>query len=238
MEFYQQRLEDLISDIPTERVCGRILCEIFDRTDFREAFYQAPAARVHHQNYPGGLLEHTINVTCLALALADAYATAPGEGLSFNNYILPVDRPLLITAGLLHDIGKIETYQFSPLPEITEANRWEGHLVISYGIVRQYARSYVENPPYTGAKDEIQKLLHCILSHHGSLEYGSPVLPACVEALLLSQADLTDSRLASLHQAAVEIRSRQPEARWVPRELHFPGGIFIGDWKDREFESD
>jgi 3'-5' exoribonuclease len=123
---------------------------------------------------------------------------------------LPIDRTLLIAAGLLHDIGKIDTYTMTPLPDITDAHRFEGHLAISYAIVRELARPLRENPPYPGAVDEIDKLMNCILSHHGHLEFGSPVLPACIEAFLLSQADLTDARVASIVSGAAEALRRDP----------------------------
>ena len=226
--FYHRKLESLIEQTDGERVAAQVLREVFDRTDFRESFYRAPAAIAHHQSYPGGLLEHTLNVTALALALADAYASGSREGLTFNSERLTVDRTLIISAGLLHDIGKVQTYRFAPLAEPTDANRFEGHLSISYAIVSELARPYRENPAYDGAREEIDKLMNCILSHHGSLEFGSPVLPACAEAFILSQADLTDARLASFVTEGNKTLRQNPEAQWV-RLPHFPSGLFIGD---------
>ena len=228
--FYRGRLDELIGQIPAERVCGLVVREIFDRAGFREAFYNSPAAYIHHQNYPGGLLEHTVNVTSLALALADCYAAADHPGLTFNAIPLPIDRPVLAAAGLLHDVGKVQTYRFDPLPSTTDAHSWEGHLAISYAVVRSQAAPLMENPPYAGALDETNKLLHCILSHHGTLEYGSPVTPACAEALLLAQADMTDARLADIAQLGAETLGRNPDTRWLVRSNQFPNGVFIGDW--------
>jgi 3'-5' exoribonuclease len=234
-DYYVKRLDALIGQIDPERACGQVLCAIYDDAGFREAFYHAPAAKVHHQNYPGGLLEHTVNVTTLALALADAYAPPPaGTGLSFNRFRVPIDRQVLLAAGLLHDIGKIQTYRFSPLADVTETNAWEGHLVISYETVKSHARPMLEQPPYPGAADELNKLLHCILAHHGTLEYGSPVPPSCVEAFLLSQADMTDARVADIVEAAREGLGNAPATRWLGRQFHFPGGVFVGDWPRAE----
>lgn len=227
-EFYIKRLEALLEEVDPARVSAQVLTQIFDRADFREAFYKAPAAMRHHQNYEGGLLEHTLNVTGLALALADAYAPGPG-GLTVNSLAPTIDRTLLIAAGLLHDIGKISTYSLNLVVDVTDANSFEGHLPISYAIVREVAWPLREAAPYPGAADEIDKLLNCILSHHGTLEFGSPVLPACIEAYLLSQADVVDARVASLVQEGTELLKRDPAARWL-RHFHFPGGIFIGDW--------
>lgn len=228
--FYRQRLEELIESTSPERTPGIILREIFDRAGFRENFFHLPAAYRHHQNYPGGLLEHTLNVTTLALTLADAYAGPGRTGLTFNRACLPIDRDVLIAAGLLHDIGKLQTYRFDPMPEVNEINSWEGHLALSYAQTRQIAQPMLDDPPYETAVDEIEKLLHCILAHHGSLEFGSPVVPACAEAFILSQADMTDARLAEIAEAGTAAVSRTPETRWLPRNFHFPGGIFVGDW--------
>jgi 3'-5' exoribonuclease len=205
---------------------------IYDRAGFREAFYKAPAARDHHQAYPGGLLEHTVNVATVALAMADAYARPSAPGLTFNSDLIHVDRQVLIAAALLHDVGKVETYCFSPLPEVTEAQRWEGHLVISYAWVREAAAPLLAEMPESA--DEINKLLHCILAHHGQLEYGSPTVPACAEAFLLSQADMTDARLAEIAESGAEALARDSQARWLPRNNHFPGGVFIGGWDGKD----
>ncbi|MEN6627059.1 MAG: HD domain-containing protein [Candidatus Sumerlaeia bacterium] len=228
MAEYQRRLEALIEQTDPSRAVGMILRMIYDRAGFREAFYKSPAARDHHQAYPGGLLEHTVNVTTLALAIADAYDQA-GAGLTFNHGRLPIDRQVLIAAGLLHDIGKVDTYCYSPLPEVTEAQRWEGHLVISYAWVREAAAPLMAEMPESA--DEINCLLHCILAHHGQLEYGSPTVPACAEAFILSQADMTDARLAEIAESGAAALEKDPSARWLPRSMHFGGGIFIGGWK-------
>lgn len=226
MTEYRRRLEELIEQTDPDRAVGMVLRMIYDRAGFREALYKSPAARDHHQAYPGGLLEHTVNVTTLALAIADAYGAG---GLTFNNEALPIDRQVLIAAGLLHDVGKVETYCFSPLPEVTEAQRWEGHLVISYAWAREAAAPLMIEMPE--AADEINRLLHCILAHHGQLEFGSPTVPACAEAFILSQADMTDARLAEIAECGAQALERDPQTRWLPRSMHFGGGVFIGGWK-------
>lgn len=226
--FYRRKLDELIDKTDPERPAGLLLREVFDSAGFREAFYSAPAARDHHQNYPGGLLEHTVNVTSVALTIADAYATPGCAGLTFNQGCLPLDRQVLIAAGLLHDIGKLETYHFTPLPEVTETNQWEGHLVLSYYTVRRIAEPMLAAAT-PEAKDEISKLLHCILSHHGLLEYGSPVTPVCAEAFVLSQADVIDARLAEIATAGLEALTKDPATRWLRNQFHFRS-LFIGDW--------
>lgn len=229
-EFYRAKLEALLEEADSTRVAAQVLFDLFDRVGFREAFLAAPAAAMHHQSYAGGLLEHTINVTMLALGLAEAYSPIDAsEGLTINSMQLPVDRTLLISAGLLHDIGKVDTYSMQPLADVTDANRFEGHLAISYALVREAAAPILADPPYDGARDELDKLFNCVLSHHGQLEFGSPILPACVEAFFLSQADLTDARISSIVESGYADRTMDPEARWT-RPPHYRGGMFIGDW--------
>lgn len=228
--FYMRRLEELIEQTDPERVSGMALREVFDSGSFRENFYNAPAAKSRHQNYPGGLLEHTLNVTSLALALADAYTGGPAGAapLTFNCERLPVDRSLLISAGLLHDIGKLDTYRFAPLPDVTDANQFEGHLPIGYAIVREITNPMKASPPHPGAADEVDKLLNCILSHHGTLEFGSPVTPCCVEAVLLSSADIADARFSEIATQGHLALAQNPSARWV--KTHHFQQMFIGDW--------
>ncbi len=226
---YQARLKAFFDRLDPGRVSARIARDIFARPGFCEAFALAPAATSHHQQYPGGLLEHTINVTTLALGLAEMYAGPNGPGLTIGGQTLPVDRGLLIAAGLLHDVGKIQTYTFAPAADVTDAHRFEGHLALGYAWVRAVAAPLREKPPYPGAVDEIDKLLNCILSHHGQLEFGSPVLPACVEAFLLSVADVADARVASIVGEGRQLLRQNPSARWL-QHPHFPGGMFIGDW--------
>lgn len=237
-EYYERLFAELLGSIPKDRVCGQVARTMFQRPGLCEAFFNAPAARDFHQAYPGGLLEHTLNVTSLALALADAYAAPGRPGLTFNQTLVYVDRPLLIAAGLLHDIGKTATYRFSPQPEVTPVNNWEGHLPLGYAWVREAAAPLMAAPPYPAALDEISKLLHCILAHHGSLEFGSPVVPACAEAFLLAQADMTDARMAEIAQLGHETLERDPQTQWLARNMHFRGGIYVGDWPRAALDSE
>jgi len=134
-DFYDRTLQRLLEEVDRNRVSAKILHSFFDDADFRLGFMEAPAATRHHQAYAGGLFEHTLNVTCVALALADVYSNGKQKGLTFNGEPLVVDRTLLASAGLLHDLGKIQTYRLRPIAEATDANRFEGHLPISYALI-------------------------------------------------------------------------------------------------------
>jgi hypothetical protein len=105
-------------------------------------------------------------------------------------------------------------------------------LAIGYAQARARAESLLGTEPSVEAAAELAKLLHCILAHHGKLEFGSPVAPACVEAYILSQADVTDARLAEIAEGAAQAIGQRADARWLGRSLHFPSGVFIGDWTE------
>lgn len=151
---------------------------ILDTDGVRDAFQKAPAAKGIHHNYIGGLLEHTLYIIRAANAVYPIY-----QHLGLN-------RDLLITGALLHDIGKIYEYSFSRIIEMTPMGRLVGHVYLSTHIVDQ-AVSRIEGFP-----DELRlQILHIILGHHGQLEYGSPKLPMTKEAMLLHMLDDLDAKL-------------------------------------------
>jgi 3'-5' exoribonuclease len=146
---------------------GQIAQEIID----------APAAKSFHHAYVGGLLEHILSMTKVAELLAGHY---PG-----------VDRDLLIAAVLLHDIGKLEELQNRDSAiDYTDAGRLLGHISMTFAMVGDTARRQKDFP-----EQLLLHLQHCILSHHGRLEFGSPVLPMTVEAFLLSMVDDLDAKM-------------------------------------------
>lgn len=142
---------------------------------FLPRFLDAPAARSMHHAYIGGLLEHTLSMAYLANILAEHYPY--------------VNKDLLITGVLLHDMGKTEEYSIDGSFGFSEDGRLVGHIVRGVILIEQ-AAAELDFPP-----DELRQLLHLILSHHGTLEWGSPVKPKTIEAILLHQIDLLDSRV-------------------------------------------
>ena len=142
-----------------------------------EQFSIAPAAKKMHHAYIGGLLEHTLSVTGLAVRLADHY---PG-----------LERDVLITGALLHDLAKIREFSFDALPfDYTDQGRLLGHLVIGVDMVRQAAADVEELAP-----QQLDQICHLILSHHGRHEFGAPVLPMTQEAILLHHLDDMDAKM-------------------------------------------
>src|SRR6195952_3947655 len=142
-------------------------------------FRDAPAAKVYHQAYRHGLLEHTLSVAQAVSAAANFF---PG-----------IDRDVAVTGALLHDIGKTVAYNDDPLAiDLTDAGRLQGEIPLGYYTVR---RAIEDLPGFDPAR--AQCVLHIILSHHGSLEHGSPVVPATREAVLVHMIDNLGGRLGS-----------------------------------------
>lgn len=161
----------------------RKLLESLFMTDeeFAKKFCRSSAAKSVHHGFVGGLLEHTLGVT----KLCDYYCTA-----------YPIlKRDLLLTAAMCHDIGKVR--ELSPFPEndYTDEGQLLGHIVMGSQMVAAKAAKVPGFP-----KDLLNQLQHCILAHHGKYEYGSPKIPALVEALALNYADDTDAKLETFKE--------------------------------------
>jgi len=155
----------------------QLLNAIFiDNTAVKSAFLHHSAARTNHHAYLGGLCEHSLNVAQICEFLAPRYKY--------------VNRDLLIAAALLHDIGKI--YELSEFPEnaYTDAGQLLGHITMGAQLVTDEIAKISDFPA------ELKNLLlHCLLSHHGKREYGSPIVPKVIEAFILNKADETDAHI-------------------------------------------
>lgn len=159
---------------------------------FAARFRKASAAKSVHHGFIGGLLEHTLSVT----KLCDYYCTA-----------YPIlNRDLLLTAAICHDMGKTREISAFPLNDYTDEGQFLGHIVIGSEMVSQKAREIAGFPPML----EMQ-LKHCILSHHGEYEYGSPKKPALIEAVALNHADDTDAKMETF----TEILESTQETGWI-----------------------
>ena len=147
--------------------------------DFLKSFEEHSAAKTVHHGFIGGLMEHTLSVTRLCDYMAGAYPV--------------IKRDLLITAALLHDVGKTRELSSFPLNDYTDEGQLLGHIVIGAQMIHDLAKKIPGFPV-----DLENQLVHCILAHHGELEYGSPKKPALVEAVALNLADNTDARMETL----------------------------------------
>lgn len=147
-----------------------------ENADLADKFKKSSAAKTVHHGFIGGLLEHTLGVT----RLCDQYAVL---------YPL-LNRDLLISAAMLHDIGKLKELSLYPENDYTDEGQLLGHIVIGCQMIGEVADK-IENFPVK-TKHELQ---HCILAHHGEYEYGSPKKPAIMEAVALNFADNTDAKM-------------------------------------------
>lgn len=159
---------------------------------FAARFRKASAAKSIHHGFIGGLLEHTLSVA----KLCDYYCTA-----------YPIlNRDLLLTAAICHDIGKV--HEISPFPtnDYTDAGQFLGHIVVGSEMVGKKA---AEIPGFPEMLE--MQLKHCILAHHGEFEYGSPKKPTLIEAVALSHADDTDAKMETF----TEILQSSQETGWL-----------------------
>jgi 3'-5' exoribonuclease len=207
-------LERLESDLREllETVQSPQLRELLDRffgagSPVWERFRDAPAAKVYHQAYRHGLLEHTVSVARAVSAAANFF---PG-----------IDREVAVAGALLHDIGKTEAYNEDPLAiDLTDAGRLQGEIPLGYYLVR---REMEEIPGFDPAL--AQALLHIILSHHGSLEHGSPVAPATREAVLVHMIDNLGGRLGSFDRLERELPDGES---WSSYDRALAGSAYFG----------
>ena len=179
---FEQMVADVRSLIATVQSppLRALLRRVFAEDSERWARWsEAPAAKHYHQAYRHGLLEHCLSV---AQAVSAVSATFPG-----------IDRDVAVTGALLHDIGKIEAYEsVGDGIEMTDAGRLQGEIPLGYHMVRREIERIPGFPPAIA-----QAVLHIILSHHGSLEHGSPVVPCTREATLVHMMDNLGGRLGS-----------------------------------------
>lgn len=190
-----------------------LLARVFGEGSELWASYRvAPAAKYYHQAYRHGLLEHSLGV---AQAVSAISATFPG-----------VDRDVAVTGALLHDLGKLEAYTEDPdCIDLTDAGRLHGEIALGYYRIRRMIEDIEGFPP-----ELAQAVGHIILSHHGTLEHGSPVVPCTREATLVHMIDNLGGRLGSFDRIEKELA---PGRRWSPFDRAIGGGAFFAGRADQ-----
>ena len=186
-------LRELLATVRNPHLAA-LLEEVFGETsETWERFRCAPAAKHYHQAYRHGLLEHSLTVAQSVSAIS---ATFPG-----------IDRDVAVTGALLHDIGKLDAYTSDPMAiEMTDLGKLQGEIPLGYYRVRRIIDGLPGFPDTLAAA-----VLHIILSHHGKLEHGSPVVPCTREATLVHMIDNLGGRLGSFDRLEKEL----PEgAQW------------------------
>ena len=190
-EMYQELL-DYINKIENKYLKQLMRMFFVEDESFIKRFKQSSAAKTVHHGFVGGLLQHTLSVT----KLCDYYCSA---------YPL-LNRDLLISAAICHDIGKTREISLFPQNDYTDEGQFLGHIVIGTEMVGEKINK-IEGFPVLLASE----LKHCILAHHGEYEFGSPKKPAIMEAVALNFADNTDAKM----QTFTEILENTTETGWM-----------------------
>ena len=171
--------------------------EFLADTELMEKFCNAPGGMKLHHNYIGGLLEHTHNMLCAALAILPLYPDVQSD---------------LVLAGIfLHDMGKTEELSYDMAFSYTDSGQLIGHIVKTVLMVNQKADALRAKGTQID-QTILDALGHIILSHHGAFEFGSPKLPATAEAFMVYFIDDLD---AKLNQVTIAIDSEQSDSNWT-----------------------
>jgi 3'-5' exoribonuclease len=176
-------------------------------------FRDAPAAKRYHHAYRHGLLDHSLTVAQAVSALSAIFGG--------------VDRDIAVTGALLHDIGKLDAYRrIGEEIEMTDVGRLHGEIALGYARVRDEIERIGDFPAELG-----QALLHIILSHHGALEHGSPVVPCTREATLVHMADNLGSKLGSFDRVE---RALDAGAQWAGYDSALGAVTYFGEGAEPE----
>lgn len=210
----QEELRSLLDAVENPHL-KQLLEAFLSDEQFMASFSEAPAARGVHHVYVGGLLEHTISVVKLCRYFADYY-----EG---------VDRDLLLTAAMFHDVGKAQELTVFPKFDYTDEGRLIGHTILGAKMVAERAGQLEEFPHQL-----LTLIEHAIISHHGLLEFGAVKRPKTMEALLLHYADDLDAKFNAFKRVISE--DRDPESRWTTYDRILERYLFKGWLADASSE--
>ncbi len=190
-EMYGQLLEyiDSIKSVYLKKLCEAFFVE--DK-EFVKAFKSSSAAKSVHHGFVGGLLEHTLSVTKMCNYYTTAYPA--------------LNRDLLLSVAMLHDIGKVRELSLFPENDYTDDGQLLGHIVMGVEMIGTKISTISDFPHKLEAE-----VKHCILAHHGEYEYGSPKKPALIEAVALNFADNTDAKMETL----TELFASTTENGWL-----------------------
>ena len=183
-----------------------LLRSFFDDPEFYRLFSRAPAAKSMHHTYIGGLLEHSLAVAALATDVAKRYPE--------------VDRDLLISGAMLHDVGKVVELSFDRSFNYTDEGKLLGHIMIGVQMIEDRIRRI------PGFPHELSMMIkHLLLSHHGQYEFGSPKRPKFREAVILNYIDELDSKINAVQ---LHIDKEQQSSGWTSYHRLFDRYFYMG----------
>ncbi len=206
VEALWQRVKEAIESVQNPYLRS-LLLQFFDDPEFVEAFKNAPASLYLHHNWVGGLIEHICSVLDLAETICQHYPE--------------LDRDLLVTGVLLHDIGKVREYSWQTDIDRTDEGRLLGHLVLGDEMVAEKIKQIPNFP-----SELAMRIRHMLISHHGVGEWGSPRPPMTLEAAALHFLEFTDAQLRKF--ATVLKERREPESAWTAYERTLGRRLFAG----------
>jgi 3'-5' exoribonuclease len=209
-------LRELVATIHNPHLRRLLSAVLGDGSPTWSRFREAPAAKHYHQAYRHGLLEHSLTVA---------------QAVSATSVIFPgIDRDLAVTGALLHDIGKLDAYGLDgETVTMTDQGRLLGEIALGYYRVRRLIERLDGFPPALE-----QGLEHIILSHHGSLEHGSPVVPCTREATLVHMIDNLGGRLGSFDRLQRQLPAGE---QWSAYDKVIGGGAFFAGPAEQEREA-
>ena len=197
-------LTDYIAEMENPHLKKLLASFFVEDADFEKRFKFHSAAKSVHHGFVGGLLEHTLGVTRLCAFFAQSYPI--------------LNKDLLVAAAMFHDIGKLSELSAFPENDYTDEGQLLGHIMIGAEMIGDRIKTMPDFPVKLA-----NELKHCILAHHGELEFGSPKKPAIVEAVALSFADNLDAKMETMKEAF----SKVPEGntQWLGFNRLFDSNI-------------
>jgi 3'-5' exoribonuclease len=209
----ERDLRDLVGTIQNPHLRG-LLSAVF--AESWSGYRDAPAGKRYHHAYRHGLLEHSLTVAQSVSAISAMFGG--------------IDRDVAVAGALLHDIGKLEAYELEADGiSMSDHGRLQGEIPLGYYRVRRTIERLDGFPP-----DLAQAVLHIILSHHGALEHGSPVVPCTREATLVHMIDNLGGRLGSFDRLEKELRAGEQWSAW---DKVLGGGAYFAPRADAEREA-
>lgn len=203
-EMYKE-LTNIIDNVNNEYLKKLLKSFFVEDAEFVSRFKKHSAAKSIHHGFIGGLLEHTLSVAKICEFIAGHYPV--------------INHDLLVTAAIFHDIGKVDELSSFPENDYTDEGQLVGHIVMGTMMVGERMK-HIEGFPVTLGNE----LKHCILAHHGELEYGSPKKPALIEALALAHADNLDAKLQTFTEI---LGDNKDKTDWLGYNKMFESNVRI-----------